>query len=277
LTPEPPKVLSVCLAEDPGSLFRFEGRETLAKQSVFAALYDMNVLFETLPTYANNQAVKMAVDVKPGMSVLDDHGELTILKEGSVIHPVIDGSLGEPATWTASAPLQMMQVKIEYKIAPGLMWSDGSPVTSADFLLSYEVANDLRNPQDLWLLDRTFSIEQLDLTTVVWTGIPGFVPVDLDELTFSPIPFSQFSEMIPSEIGAFPEASETPIGWGAYRIAQRTPGSVIQLERNPYYSPKPAYDQVVILVEPDLQQAISKLNSGECDVLDPSYHLEGMC
>lgn len=275
LTPEPPKVLSVCLAEDPGSLFRFEGRETLAKQSVFAALYDMNVLFETLPTYANNQAVKMAVDVKPGMSVLDDHGELTILKEGSVIHPVIDGSLGEPATWTASAPLQMMQVKIEYKIAPGLMWSDGSPVTSADFLLSYEVANDLRNPQDLWLLDRTFSIEQLDLTTVVWTGIPGFVPVDLDELTFSPIPFSQFSEMIPSEIGAFPEASETPIGWGAYRIAQRTPGSVIQLERNPYYSPKPAYDQVVILVEPDLQQAISKLNSGECDVLDPSYHLEG--
>lgn len=275
LTPEPPKVLSVCLAEDPGSLFRFEGRETLAKQSVFAALYDMNVLFETLPTYANNQAVKMAVDVKPGMSVLDDHGELTILKEGSVIHPVIDGSLGEPATWTASAPLQMMQVKIEYKIAPGLMWSDGSPVTSADFLLSYEVANDLRNPQDLWLLDRTFSIEQLDLTTVVWTGIPGFVPVDLDELTFSPIPFSQFSEMIPSEIGASPEASETPIGWGAYRIAQRTPGSEIQLERNPYYSPKPAYDQVVILVEPDLQQAISKLNSGECDVLDPSYHLEG--
>jgi len=30
-----------------------------------------------------------------------------------------------------------------------------------------------------------------------------------------------------------------------------------------------------VSVEPDLQQAISKLQSGECDVLDPSYRLEG--
>jgi len=275
LTPEPPKVLTVCLAEDPGSLFRYEGRETLAKQSVFATLYDMNVLFETLPTYANNQAVKTAVDVKPGMSVLDGQGEVTILKEGSVIHPVIDGSLGDQAAWTASAPLQMMQVRLEYKIAPGLMWSDGSPVTSADFLFSFEVANELRNPQDLWLLERTSSVEQMDLTTVVWTGIPGFVPVDFEELVFPPIPFSQFSEISPSEIGISAEANETPLGWGAYRISERTPGSVIQFERNPYFNPKPAYDQVVILVEPDLQQAISQLQSGECDVLDPSYHLEG--
>ncbi len=275
LTPEPPKVLNVCLAEDPGSLFRFEGRETLAKQSVFSALYDMNGLFETLPTYANNQAVKIAVDVRPGMNVLDGFGKLTVLKEGSLVTPVMNGQLGEPAAWSATAPLQMMQVKVEYKIAPGLMWSDGSPVTSADFLLSYEAANELRNPQDLWLLDRTASIEQIDLTTLIWTGIPGFVPVDLGELIFPPIPFFQFSEITSSEIGISAEANETPIGWGAYRIANRTPGLAIQLERNPYFSPKPAYDQVVILVEPDLQQAISKLQSGECDVLDPSYHLEG--
>ena len=275
LTPEPPKVLTVCLGEDPGSLFRYEGRETLAKQSVFAALYDMNALFETQPTYANDQAVKTAVDVKPGMSVLDVQGEVTILKEGSVIHPVIDGSLGDQAAWTASAPLQMMQVRLEYKIAPGLMWSDGSPVTSADFLFSFEVANELRNPQDLWLLDRTSSLEQIDLTTLVWTGIPGFVPVDLIELVFPPLPITQFSEMTPSEIASSAAANDNPIGWGAYRISERTPGSAIMLERNPYYNPKPAYDQVVMLVEPDLQQAISKLQSGACDVLDPSYHLEG--
>jgi len=275
LTPEPPKVLNICLAEDPGSLFRFEGRETLAKQSVFSALYDMNVLFETLPAYANNQAVKMAVDMRPGMDVLDGFGKLAILKEGTPVHPVMDGQLGEPAAWSASAPLQMMQVRLEYKISPGLMWSDGSPVTSADFLFSYEVANELRNPQDLWLLDRTSSIDQLDLTTFVWTGTPGFVPVDLEKLVFPPIPFSQFSEMSPSEIGISSEASVTPIGWGAYRITARTPGSEIQLERNPNYSPKPAYDQVVYRVIPDLQQAISELQSGECDVLDPSYHLEG--
>ena len=64
LTPEPIKTLTVCMAEDPGSLFRYEGRESLAKQSVFAALYDAEILFENPPTYDNNQIVKTAVDVR---------------------------------------------------------------------------------------------------------------------------------------------------------------------------------------------------------------------
>lgn len=275
LTPEPPKVLNICLAEDPGSLFRYGGRDSLAKQSVFSALYDQNILFETLPTYANNLASKTAVDVKPGMTVLDGFGKLTVLKEGTPIYPATEGILEEPAAWSSSTPLQMTQVRAEYQITPGLLWSDGSPVTAADFVFAYAIAAELRNPQDIWLLDRTAIIEQLDLNTIVWTGIPGFVPVDLSDLVFPPIPFSQFSEMNPAEIGSSPEAGETPMGWGAYRIAERMPGSVIKLERNPYYNPKPAYDQVNFIVEPDPQQAIGKLASGECDVLDPSYHLEG--
>lgn len=269
LTPEPPKVLTICVAEDPGSLFRYEGRDSLAKQSVFSALYDEASLFEDLPTYDNNQAVKIAVDVKPGMNVLDGSGKVAVLKEGSLIHPVTDGQLGEPAAWTADAPSQMLQVRVEYKLTSGLMWSDGSPLTPDDFVLSYEVAKALRNSQDVWLLDRTDSIEALDETAIAWTGIPGFVPVDLSELIFPPLPFVQFAEVSPEEIGSNPAAYDTPIGWGAFRIANREPGSAIWLERNPYYTPKPAYDQVVIKVEPDLQQAI-----GACDVLDPSYRLE---
>ncbi len=275
LTPEPPKILNICIAEDPGSLFRYEGRDSLANQSVFSALFEPNILFENLPTYSDSQAVKMAVDVKPGMSVLDGSGEVSILKEGSLVHPVIEGRLGEPVAWSVSAPQQMMQVKVNYKISPGLLWSDGGSVTSADFLLAYEVAKALHNPQDTWLLDRTARIEALNGATLTWTGIPGFVPVDLSELVFLPLPAARFAGMSPAEIGLSAEASETPIGWGAYRIVNRTPGLVIEMERNPYYNPKVAYDQVVILVEPDLQQAIGKLESGECDVLDPSYHLEG--
>jgi peptide/nickel transport system substrate-binding protein len=268
-------VLDICLAEDPGSLFRYEGRNSLAMQSVFSALYDVDALFENLPTYANNQAARLSVDVRPGMNVLDGNGEAAVLKEGTFIHPVTEGQLSEPAAWSASAPLQMLQVRVDYKIAPGLMWSDGSPVTSTDFLLAYQVANELRNPQDLWLLERSAGLEALDETTLTWTGVPGFVPVDLSELVFLPLPSAQFSGMTPAEIGNSGEADNSPIGWGAYRIVDRTPGSAISLERNPYYSPRPAYDQVVMLVEPDLQQAISKLQSGGCDVLDPSYHLEG--
>jgi len=65
LTPQPPRILNICVAEDPGSLFRYEGRDSLAKQSVFSALYEPNILFENLPTYSGSQAVKLAVEVKP--------------------------------------------------------------------------------------------------------------------------------------------------------------------------------------------------------------------
>jgi ABC-type transport system substrate-binding protein len=219
-------VLNICLAEDPGSLFRYEGRNSLAKQSVFSALYDVDALFESLPSYANNQAARQALDVKPGMNMLDSSGEVTVLKEGSQIHPVIEGALGEPTAWSASAPLQMMQVKVEYNITPGLLWSDGSPVTSADFLLAYEVANELRNPQDLWLLDRTAGLEALDETTLTWTGVPGFVPVDLSELVFPLCLPAQFSGMTPVEIGT-PGKQAIRQSAGGISIVDRTPGSAI--------------------------------------------------
>ena len=276
LTPEPLKILNICLAEDPGSLFRYEGRDTLAKQSVFSALYDPQILFASMPTYSNNQAVKMAVDVKPGMNVLESSGKVTVLKEGSLIHPDVDGLLGEPAAWSNSDPLQMMQVSVEYKLTAGLLWSDGSPLTSADFLLAYEVAQNQRNPQDTWLLERTERLEGLDDTTIVWTGIPGFVPVDLSALVFLPLPAAQFEGVNPEAIDTTVAANYAPLAWGAYRIVDRAPDLGIHMERNPFYDPKPAYDQVFFLVEPDPQQAISKLASGECDVLDASYHLEGL-
>ncbi len=272
LTPEPPKVLNVCLAEDPGSLYRYDGRNTLSKQSVFAAIYDPEILFEAQPSYENSLAVYSAVDVKAGMMVLDGKGQIAVLKEGSLISPAIDGGLGAPTAWSASVPSQMMQVSAKFQITSGLLWSDGSPIKTADFLLSFQVAKDLRGARDIWLIDRTASLEAPDDTTLIWTGVPGFVPLDFSDLIFPPIPAAQFSGMSTEEIGRAPEAINLPIGWGAYRIVSRDAN--IWLERNPYFSPRAPYDQVVMVIEPDLQQAIGKLNNGACDVLDPSYHLE---
>lgn len=45
LTPEPPKVLTICTAEDPGNLFRYEGRMSPAKKTVFTAIYADELLF----------------------------------------------------------------------------------------------------------------------------------------------------------------------------------------------------------------------------------------
>lgn len=271
-SPKPPLVLNVCLAQAPGSLYRFEGRETLAKESVFAAIFDDSVLFEAYPTYDNALASGRAVDVKAGMSVLSSSGDVIVLKEGSQVLPALEGGLGEPAAWSSSAPLQMIQVSATYKIRPGLLWSDGSPITSADFLLAYQVARELRNARDLWLLDRTASLEGQDDGTLVWTGVPGFAPLDFSALVIQPLPAALFLGLSPEEIAADPAAASVPLGWGAYRIVSNE--ETIVLERNPYYVAQAAYDQVMLKVQPDLQQAIRGLTNGECDVLDPSYHLE---
>nr|MBP7196643.1 hypothetical protein [Anaerolineaceae bacterium] len=151
MTPELPKVLTVCTAEDPGNLFRYEGRMSPAKKTVFTAIYADELLFASQPAYGSSEVVRFAADVKPGMNVLNSSGEVTVLKEGTLIFPMAESQLGEPAAWTAAEPARMMQISVEFKLAPGLTWSDGSPLSSADFLLSFAAANELRHPQELWL------------------------------------------------------------------------------------------------------------------------------
>lgn len=275
MTPELPKVLTVCTAEDPGNLFRYEGRMSPAKKTVFTAIYADELLFASQPAYGSSEVVRFAADVKPGMNVLNSSGEVTVLKEGTLIFPMAESQLGEPAAWTAAEPARMMQISVEFKLAPGLTWSDGSPLSSADFLLSFAAANELRHPQELWLIERTASLEAPDDATLVWTGIPGFVPVSLAGLILPPLPAAQLGGIDPAEMGSAQAGGEAPMGWGAYRIAERLSGGELRLERNPYFDPAPAYDQVLIKVEPDLQRALSRLQNGACDVLDLSYHLEG--
>jgi ABC-type transport system substrate-binding protein len=67
-------------------------------------------------------------------------------------------------------------------------------------------------------------------------------------------------------------ATQMPAGWGAYRLVSWEADSQIVLEKNPNFvmvkQDLPAFDKLVFQVEPSLDAALQKLESGQCDVLD---------
>lgn len=290
LTPEPPRVLNICMAEDPASLFRYDGRNTLAKQSVFAAIYDnpfetdpvsgelLPGLLKNEPTHANQGIALNQVEVSQGHSVMDYNGNVTVLKQGTPLQLGISISLASPSNFEGSTPVILDQYTITYQLTPGLLWSDGQPLTARDVLYSYHLAEALALPADQWALERTELLAAQDDQTLVWTGIPGFTPASAADFFWLPMPSHLLEELPVEETAETEAAALMPVGWGAYRLVEWARGEALRLEENPHYARSeaalPAFDKVNYLVIPELDQALGKLAAGECDVLDKTYRLE---
>ena len=282
----PPAVLTICMAEEPVGLYRYDGFESLAKGSVFAALYTEllatnpetgeSLLFEMMPTEENGGIRLEAVTVSVGQTVLDAAGKVVYLSQGTQIEHAINYSIENPVTWNFEQDYQMNQFTVTFKLRPDLMWSDGEALIAEDFVFSYHQADRSGLGHYQWALDRTANLSAADEQTLVWTGIPGFVPRDLADILWQPLPSHQLAEMSSTELLTSDLTSRTPLAWGAYRLREWVAGSQIVLEKNPFFGYDAAYDQVVFQIEPDLNLALQKLESGQCDVLDKTYQLEAL-
>jgi len=289
-TEVPPQVLNVCMAEEPAGLYRYDGNENLAKKSVFAAIYvdlletnpetNQSLFFESIPTEENGGIVIQAVPIKVGQPVLDATGNVVYLAEGTKIEHALDYSIENPVEWNFEQEYQMNQFTVTFKLLADLKWSDGEPLLAEDLVFSYHLSELSRLGHFQWALERTDSFIALDEHTLVWTGIPGFVPRDLEDILWEPMPAHQIGELSDSELLSANDTTRTPAGWGAYRLVSWETGSQIALEKNPNFvlseQGVPAYDKLVFQVEPDLDAALQKLETGQCDVLDMTYHLEAL-
>lgn len=289
-TEVPPLVLSVCMAEEPAGLYRYDGYEGMAKQSVFAAIYldllatdrgtQESLFFENIPSQENGGILLEAVPVKVGQPVLDASGNVVYLSEGSQIEHAINYSVENPVVWNHEQDYHMNQFTVTFRLLPDLKWSDGEALDAEDFVFSYHLAEKSSLGHYKWAIDRTASFVSSDEQTLVWKGIPGFVPRDLKDILWAPLPSHQIGEFSDTQLLGAAETSQFPLGWGAYRLINWEVGSQIVLEKNPHFVLKeqglPAYDQLVFQIEPDLESALQKLASGQCDILDKTYQLEGL-
>jgi peptide/nickel transport system substrate-binding protein len=113
---------------------------------------------------------------------------------------------------------------------------------------------------------------------VVWVGKPGFTTADLEQLFWAPLPAHLFAEGADWQMVADDSAwTGTLPGFGPFQIVEWG-AETVRLERNSssfeYIGDEGTIDEITFRVIAEPADAVAALRSGECDVLDSSYHLE---
>jgi len=287
-TPLPPRLLTVCLGQEPTSLFP-QNNPSLAARSVLAAIYDgpidMNsygaqaVILERLPSIENGDATLFAKSVYVGDEVVDASGTPVTLAVGVKVLPAGCRSQDCAVKYDGLSEIQMDQMQVTFNILPGLTWSDGEPLTAEDSVYAYQVAASSTSSAARFLQDRTRAYEAADQTTVQWWGKPGYIDPTFYTNFWSPLPSHLWSQVPADQLQETEAASRNPLGWGAYMLQEWAAGDHITLVKNPRYFRSdeglPRFDILTFRFISDPEAAIRELTAGRCDILDPSIQLDG--
>ena len=285
-TPLPARVLNVCLGETPNTLYPL-GVPNAAARSVLSAVYDgpfdavgygyQPVILEKMPSLAAGDAQVNPVTVSTGDEVVDAEGNLILLKAGSRVRPAGCRSGDCVITSDGANPISMDQMFVEFKMKPGLLWSDGTPVSAEDSVYAYTLAKDDVTPGSKYIFDRTKSYEAADEITIQWWSKPGFIDPTYYTNFWVPLPKRLWEQFSATELQTTDLASRTPMGYGAYVIKEWN-GDTLRLVKNPYYFRSaeglPKFDELIFRVVADADAAMSGLIDGRCDLIDSTVSLD---
>ncbi len=284
----PPRLLTICLGQEPSSLFPVDNPSSAA-QAILAAVYDgpidtnsygyQPVIMKSLPNLANGDAQVFKKSVYVGDEVVDATNTPVTLAVGVKIRPAGCRSDTCAVAYDGKGSIQMDQMQVTFRLLPGLTWSDGLPLTSADFVFAYNLAADPNSSGSKFLVERTQSYEAADDVTVQWWGKPGFIDTTYLTNFWMPLPQHLWSQIPINQLETTPESSRSPIGWGPYVIQEWVAGDHISLTKNPHYfragEGLPKFTNLTFKFVPDPSTAVSDLIGGSCDILDPSINLDG--
>lgn len=283
-----PRTLTVCLGQEPASLFPLNNSSSAAL-SVLSAVYDgpmdtnsygyQPVILQSLPSLENGDAQLFQKSVYVGDEVVDASGTPVTLAAGTKVHPAGCRDDGCTVEYDGTSEIQMDQMQVTFRLLPGLTWSDGEPLTAEDSVYAFNLASTSTVTTNTYLTDRTQSYEAADEVTVQWWGKPGFIDPTYATNFWSPLPKHLWSQLPADQITDLDETSRTPLGWGPYVIQEWSDGEHITLTKNPRYfrasEGLPKFDTLTFRFVPDPETAISDLIAGTCDILAPSVGLDG--
>ena len=160
---------------------------------------------------------------------------------------------------------------ITWTLREGLVWSDASPVTSADIVFTAEYCLDPAGGcSGLTQFDDVVAFKAVDeLTVEVTFGVSKPYPYGPFVGATSPIlQKAQFAECMGARAPECTEANFSPIGTGPFRVTDFRSNDVITLEANPHYRDpaKPAFATVTFKGGGDAASAgRAVLETGEYD------------
>ena len=179
-----------------------------------------------------------------------------------------------------SAKVSDDRLTYEFTLRPGLVFSNGQKVTTADVLASLPRAAK-QDPLLQLMMKRQTGLEAVDADTFRIHFARPFPYVELSLAAGNGLILRA------EDIAAAGNAPlTTTIGSGPFRFlaADYVPGARVAYDRNPYYVPRdePAdglaggkrvfVDRVEWIVMPDLQTRVAAIEKGEVDLLDQLPH-----
>jgi peptide/nickel transport system substrate-binding protein len=284
-----PRNLTVCVGQEPSSLFIYNGSYSQSMWSILEAIYDgpvdyvnyeyKPVLLEKMPNLADGDASLIPVDVKQGMEIIDADGNLMTLQKGIKVFPSGCSAADCVVEYDGNAEIQMDQLVVKFKIKPGITWSDGTPLTAQDSVYSYTLAASPQVPVSKGIIRRTVSYTATDELTVEWKGLPGYIDQQYATRFWLPLPQHVMANKDITTLAMDPEVAEKPIGWGPFVITDWARGDHITLKKNVAYfrasEGLPKMDMLTIrFLGNNPEQSLQALLNGECDVLDQSTMLD---
>jgi peptide/nickel transport system substrate-binding protein len=281
----PEQQLTICLGEEPESLYLYAPEQSEAMWSVLEGIYDgpfdrsngrySAVILQKVPTYEDGDLIRSAVSVMAGDLVVDVNNQIVALATGVVILPAGCTDNSCAITWDGTAEIQMDQVTAVYKLRANLLWSDGSPLTSADSKFSFEVNSDPASASGDRKLDLTHSYEVIDDVTLQWKGIPGYLGLESQAMFWTPLPRHLLDSLPVSELVGTELATRRPVGWGPYVISEWISDESIIMQKNPLYfraeEGLPGIDRIIYrFINPKSGGSLAALAAGQCDLVERS-------
>ena len=163
---------------------------------------------------------------------------------------------------------------VTYTLPANALWGDGTPITTADVVFTWEVgrhpatgftsAEGFRRILSIDVLDdKTFTLHQ-DRVSFAYNAVNDFrlLPKHLEADAFAdPTTYTANS--------LYNRAPTTPGLWfGPWRLADITPGSQVVLERNPHWWDKaPAFDRITVKAVENTAALEATLLSGGIDMI----------
>lgn len=225
---------------------------------------NVNVLYWQAPSILNPYLSSGTKDVESSSLILE--GMAGFNEKGEVI-PRLAESIPTVDNGGISADL----TTVTWKLKPGLVWSDGTPVTSADAKFTYEYCT---HPEGGCAQAARYegikSIDTPDAQTVVITfEAPKPNPYQAFVGATSPIlQAAQFANCLGAAASSCNEQNFKPIGTGPFRVVDFKVNDVVTLEANPNYRDpaKPAFATMTLKGGGDAAAAArAVMETGEFD------------
>ncbi len=150
-----------------------------------------------------------------------------------------------------------------FTLRDNLMFADGTPVTSQDYVDSWNRLNSLEGQVSGLIQLYVDSVEAVDPLTVKYNlkASFGFFPA---LSATAPFVVTNPNEFLPDAINQYPEKLD---GIGPYKMTSFTPGEQMVLEANPYYfGDAPLIPNVIIKYFADPTTMSNSIEKGEIDV-----------